>query len=156
MLTSVSYLVLACCPRPRVGLIGGFLLLLLSVCVSVYVQVCRALMIIALLLELFAIVTSLLGLNCIKIGSANEQTKAKIAIAAGAMSILGGESVLVLSCLCLWVAVVTGLFCGCRSLLPGGGLLVRQQSRGGLLQPAQRRHEVSAAHVSMILLANAC
>lgn len=101
MLTSVSQLVLAGCPCPRVALTGRSFS---SLCrpllgAPAYVQVCRALMIIALLLQLVAIVTSLLGLNCIKIGSTDEQTKAKIATAAGVMAILGGESALLLSCL---------------------------------------------------------
>lgn len=72
-------------------------------------------MIIALLLQLVAIVTSLLGLNCIKIGSTDEQTKAKIATAAGVIGILGGESALLLSCLSERCrgdrAVLAGLSC---------------------------------------------
>lgn len=65
---------------------------LLTCCVSPgHVQACRALMIIALLLGLAAMVVALLGLKCIKIGSADDQTKAKIAVTGGILSILGGE-----------------------------------------------------------------
>lgn len=56
-----------------------------------YVQACRALMIIALLLCLVSIVVSLLGLKCIKIGSASDESKAKIAVTGGIISILAGE-----------------------------------------------------------------
>ncbi|XP_076601222.1 claudin 15-like a [Chaetodon auriga] len=56
----------------------------------VYVQVCRALMIISLLLGLCSMIISLLGVKCIKIGSANDQSKAKLALAGGLMSILAG------------------------------------------------------------------
>lgn len=55
-----------------------------------HVQACRALMIIALLLGLGSLIVSLLGLKCIKIGSATDQSKAKIAVAGGILSILGG------------------------------------------------------------------
>lgn len=54
-------------------------------------QACRGLMIVSLLLGLAAMVVSLLGLKCIKIGSAGEQTKAKVAVSGGVLSMLGGE-----------------------------------------------------------------
>lgn len=59
---------------------------------AAHTQASRALMIMALLLGLAAIIVSLLGLKCIKIGSANDQSKAKIAGTGGILSILGGES----------------------------------------------------------------
>lgn len=49
-------------------------------------------MIIALLLGLGSMIVSLLGLKCIKIGSATDQSKAKVAGTGGIMAILGGES----------------------------------------------------------------
>lgn len=58
---------------------------------SGHVQASRALMIISLLLGLVSMIVSLLGLKCIKIGSATEQTKAKIAVTGGGIFILAGE-----------------------------------------------------------------
>lgn len=55
-----------------------------------HVQACRALMIIALLLGLGSMIVSLLGLKCIKIGSATDQSKAKVAVGGGILAILGG------------------------------------------------------------------
>jgi len=60
-----------------------------------HVQACRALMVIALLLGLASMIVSLLGLKCIKIGSAEESTKAKIAVTGGILHILGGVCTLV-------------------------------------------------------------
>lgn len=48
-------------------------------------------MIISLLLGLGSIIVSLLGLKCIKIGSATDQSKAKLAMGGGITSILAGE-----------------------------------------------------------------
>lgn len=48
-------------------------------------------MIICLLLGLGSMIVALLGLKCIKIGSATEQSKAKIATIGGILSILAGE-----------------------------------------------------------------
>ncbi|XP_030257731.1 claudin 15-like a [Sparus aurata] len=62
-----------------------------------HVQACRALMIISLLLGLGSIIVAMLGLKCIKIGSATEQSKAKIAVTGGILSVLAG--------LCCMVAV---------------------------------------------------
>lgn len=61
----------------------------------VHVQACRALMIISLLLGLASMIVSLLGLKCIKIGSSTDQSKAKMAIAGGILSILGGLSCMI-------------------------------------------------------------
>lgn len=49
-------------------------------------------MIISLLFGLAAMIVALLGLKCIKIGSATDQSKAKIAATGGILSMLGGES----------------------------------------------------------------
>ncbi|XP_013882416.1 claudin 15-like a [Austrofundulus limnaeus] len=54
------------------------------------VQAGRALMIISLLMGLACMVVSLLGLKCIKIGSAGDQSKAKMAGIGGILAILGG------------------------------------------------------------------
>lgn len=51
-------------------------------------------MIISLLLGLGSLIVSLLGLKCIKIGSTTDQSKAKITITGGILSILCGESAL--------------------------------------------------------------
>ncbi|XP_068196814.1 claudin 15-like a [Antennarius striatus] len=62
-----------------------------------HVQACRALMIVSLLLGLGSMIVSLLGLKCIKIGSATDQSKAKIAVTGGVLSLLAG--------LCCMIAV---------------------------------------------------
>uniref|UniRef100_A0A674D3W6 Claudin 15-like b n=1 Tax=Salmo trutta TaxID=8032 RepID=A0A674D3W6_SALTR len=59
-----------------------------------YIQACRALMIIALLLGLASIIVSVLGLKCTKIGSTSEQAKGKIALTGGSLFILSGLSTL--------------------------------------------------------------
>ncbi|XP_042338464.1 claudin-15-like, partial [Plectropomus leopardus] len=64
---------------------------------AAHIQACRALMIISLLLGLGPMIVSLLGLKCIKIGSATDQSKAKVAITGGILSILAG--------LCCMIAV---------------------------------------------------
>ncbi|XP_069069995.1 claudin-19-like isoform X1 [Pleurodeles waltl] len=60
-----------------------------------HVQACRALMIIALALGLLAMALSLFGLQCTKVGSSDENTKGKIALAGGLVFIFGGLSSLV-------------------------------------------------------------
>ncbi|KAG5836936.1 claudin-15-like isoform X2 [Anguilla anguilla] len=60
-----------------------------------YVQACRALMIVTLLLGLAGIVVSLLGLKCTKIGSASKETKGKIALTGGGLFLLSGISCLI-------------------------------------------------------------
>ncbi|XP_020307885.1 claudin-19 isoform X4 [Oncorhynchus kisutch] len=59
-----------------------------------YIQACRALMIIALLLGLASVIVSVLGLKCTKIGSTSEQAKGKIALTGGSLFILSGLSTL--------------------------------------------------------------
>ncbi|XP_012693385.1 claudin 15-like b isoform X1 [Clupea harengus] len=55
-----------------------------------YVQGCRALMIIALLLGLASIIVSVLGLKCTKLGSTSQEAKGKIALTGGTLFILSG------------------------------------------------------------------
>ncbi|XP_056149187.1 claudin 15-like a [Lampris incognitus] len=60
-----------------------------------HIQASRALMIMSLLLGLACLIVSLLGLKCIRIGSATQQTKAKIAVAGGILAILSGICTLI-------------------------------------------------------------
>ncbi|KAG8580575.1 hypothetical protein GDO81_007348 [Engystomops pustulosus] len=60
-----------------------------------YIQACRALMIISLILGLFACIISLFGLKCTKFGSSSEHTKGKIALSGGLIFILAGVCCLV-------------------------------------------------------------
>ncbi|XP_043114275.1 claudin 15-like b isoform X2 [Puntigrus tetrazona] len=62
---------------------------------SGYIQACRALMIIALILGLLAVVLASMGLKCTKLGSASEETKGKISLTAGIKFILSGLCVMV-------------------------------------------------------------
>uniref|UniRef100_A0AAY4D995 Claudin n=1 Tax=Denticeps clupeoides TaxID=299321 RepID=A0AAY4D995_9TELE len=55
-----------------------------------YIQGCRALMIIALLMGLISIIISVLGLKCTKIGSTTAEVKGKIALTGGILFILSG------------------------------------------------------------------
>ncbi|XP_042283715.1 claudin 15-like a [Thunnus albacares] len=55
-----------------------------------HIQAARALMIVSLLAGLGSMIVSLLGLKCIRIGSATEQSKAKIAVTGGILSIIAG------------------------------------------------------------------
>lgn len=59
-----------------------------------FLQACRALMIIALILGLFSMIVSILGLKCIQVGSSSDQAKAKKAVAGGVLFILAGEFLL--------------------------------------------------------------
>uniref|UniRef100_A0AAQ5ZV51 Claudin 15-like b n=1 Tax=Amphiprion ocellaris TaxID=80972 RepID=A0AAQ5ZV51_AMPOC len=56
----------------------------------VHLQTCRALMIISLLLGFAAIILSVLGLKCTKIGRTSDQVKDQIALSGGVMFILSG------------------------------------------------------------------
>ncbi|XP_052471747.1 claudin 15-like b isoform X1 [Carassius gibelio] len=60
-----------------------------------YIQACRALMIIALILGLLAVILAAMGLKCTKLGSTSEETKGKISLTAGIMFILSGVCVMV-------------------------------------------------------------
>ncbi|KAL2097936.1 hypothetical protein ACEWY4_007143 [Coilia grayii] len=66
-----------------------------------YIQACRALMVIALVLGLISTVMSVMGLKCIKLGSTTEQGKAKIAVTGGILFILAGLCDMVA---CSWYA----------------------------------------------------
>ncbi|XP_069367586.1 claudin 15-like a isoform X1 [Paralichthys olivaceus] len=67
----------------------------------IYVQACRALMIISLLLGLCSMIVALLGVKCIKIGSATDQSKAKIAFTGGILAALAGLCCMIA---CSWYA----------------------------------------------------
>ncbi|XP_052432321.1 claudin-15-like isoform X1 [Carassius gibelio] len=62
---------------------------------SGYIQACRALMIIALILGLLGVILAAMGLKCTKLGSTSEETKGKISLTAGIMFILSGVCVMV-------------------------------------------------------------
>ncbi|XP_066509040.1 claudin-15-like [Hoplias malabaricus] len=55
-----------------------------------FLQACRALMIVSMILGLASMIVSILGLKCIRIGSSNDQTKAKVAVTGGILFILAG------------------------------------------------------------------
>ncbi|XP_066565844.1 claudin-10 isoform X2 [Amia ocellicauda] len=57
-----------------------------------YIQACRALMIVSLLIGVMGIIAALMGQKCTKIGSANNQTKGKIALMGGICFIFAGLS----------------------------------------------------------------
>ncbi|XP_058490309.1 claudin-1-like [Solea solea] len=56
----------------------------------VHLQTCRALMILSLLLSLAAIIVSVLGLKCTKIGRMSERVKEQVALSGGVLFILSG------------------------------------------------------------------
>ncbi|XP_074819097.1 claudin-15-like isoform X1 [Natator depressus] len=60
-----------------------------------YIQACRALMIISIILGLLATVLSLFGLKCTQVGMSNENTKVKISVTGGVIFILAGLSSMV-------------------------------------------------------------
>ncbi|XP_056098948.1 claudin 15-like b isoform X1 [Rhinichthys klamathensis goyatoka] len=60
-----------------------------------YIQACRALMIIALVLGLLSVVLATMGLKCTKLGSTSEESKGKISLTAGVMFMLSGLCVMV-------------------------------------------------------------
>ncbi|CAK6983338.1 claudin-1-like [Scomber scombrus] len=55
-----------------------------------HLQVCRALMILSLLVGLASIIVSVLGLKCTKIGRTSEHVKDQIALSGGVLFILSG------------------------------------------------------------------
>ncbi|XP_053315071.1 claudin-15-like isoform X2 [Spea bombifrons] len=73
-----------------------------------YVQVCRALMIISIILGLISCVVSMFGLKCTKFGSSNEYTKGKIALGGGLLFILAGLCCLI--AVSWYAAMVTAQF----------------------------------------------
>lgn len=58
---------------------------------SVHIQTCRALMIISVLMGFIAIIVSVVGMKCTKVGDNNPSTKSKIAISGGSLFLLSGE-----------------------------------------------------------------
>uniref|UniRef100_A0A8D0EAL7 Claudin n=1 Tax=Salvator merianae TaxID=96440 RepID=A0A8D0EAL7_SALMN len=62
---------------------------------ATYIQACRALMIVSLILGMCGTLLSLLGLKCTQIGSNNESTKTKISMVGGAIFVLAGLSSMV-------------------------------------------------------------
>uniref|UniRef100_A0A672SRF1 Claudin-15-like n=1 Tax=Sinocyclocheilus grahami TaxID=75366 RepID=A0A672SRF1_SINGR len=64
-------------------------------CFVGYIQACRALMIIALILGLLAVIMAAMGLKCTKLGSTSEESKGKISLTAGVMFMLSGLCVMV-------------------------------------------------------------
>ncbi|XP_067221050.1 claudin 15-like b isoform X2 [Chanodichthys erythropterus] len=62
---------------------------------SGYIQACRALMIIALVLGLLSVILGAMGLKCTKLGSTSEESKGKISLTSGVMFILSGLCVMV-------------------------------------------------------------
>nr|XP_020473335.1 claudin-15-like [Monopterus albus] len=136
----------------------------------VHMQVCRALMIISLMLGLSCMIVSLLGMKFIKIGSAADQSKAKLALTGGIMSILAGLCCMIA---CSWYAsrvvqdfknplyggvrfeMGTGLYIGwagaCLGILGGGFLcssckrLSPEGKNGGLYgKPPQKIYTATA------------
>ncbi|XP_053315070.1 claudin-19-like isoform X1 [Spea bombifrons] len=75
---------------------------------TTYVQVCRALMIISIILGLISCVVSMFGLKCTKFGSSNEYTKGKIALGGGLLFILAGLCCLI--AVSWYAAMVTAQF----------------------------------------------
>ncbi|KAE8604640.1 hypothetical protein XENTR_v10014768 [Xenopus tropicalis] len=75
---------------------------------SVHIQVCRALMIISLVLGLMSCIVSIFGLKCTKFGTSNEQTKGKIALSGGLIFILAG--LLTLTAVSWYAAMITAQF----------------------------------------------
>ncbi|XP_048361744.1 claudin-15-like [Sphaerodactylus townsendi] len=60
-----------------------------------YIQACRALMVISLILGLFGVLVTVFGLECTQLGHSNKYTKAKIATTGGMLFILSGLSSMV-------------------------------------------------------------
>ncbi|GAA6075357.1 claudin 15-like a [Tachysurus ichikawai] len=55
-----------------------------------FIQACRALMIVCLILGLFGMIVSILGLRCITIRSSSDKAKSKMAATGGILFILAG------------------------------------------------------------------
>uniref|UniRef100_H3D0X9 Claudin n=1 Tax=Tetraodon nigroviridis TaxID=99883 RepID=H3D0X9_TETNG len=61
----------------------------------VHLQVCRALMLLSLLIGLVSILVSVLGLKCTRLGRTSEQVKGRMGLSGGALFILSGVFTLV-------------------------------------------------------------
>lgn len=59
---------------------------------AVHIQTCRALMVISVLMGFIAIIVSVVGMKCTKVGDNNPSTKSKIAISGGSLFLLSGET----------------------------------------------------------------
>lgn len=57
---------------------------------SVHIQTCRALMVVSVLLGFIAIIVSVVGMKCTKVGDNNPATKGRIAVSGGALFLLAG------------------------------------------------------------------
>ncbi|XP_042589690.1 claudin-19-like isoform X1 [Cyprinus carpio] len=62
---------------------------------DVHIQTCRALMVISVLMGFIAIIVSVVGMKCTKVGDNNPSTKSKIAISGGSLFLLSGLCTLV-------------------------------------------------------------
>ncbi|XP_050978854.1 claudin-19 isoform X1 [Labeo rohita] len=62
---------------------------------DVHIQTCRALMVISVLMGFIAIIVSVVGMKCTKVGDNNPSTKSKIAISGGSLFLLSGVCTLV-------------------------------------------------------------
>ncbi|XP_067307488.1 claudin 15-like b [Pseudorasbora parva] len=133
-----------------------------------YIQACRALMIIALVLGLLSVILATMGLKCTKLGSASEESKGKISLTAGVMFILSG--------LCVMVAVSwyaarvvqefnnpfyggtkyelgTGLYLGWAAgalAILGGGILCTSFKRSAPAQTRAQSYNYSASQPQKI------
>lgn len=63
----------------------------------VHIQTCRALMVVSVLLGFFGIIVSVVGMKCTKVGDNNPATKTRIAMTGGALFLLAGVIVVLLS-----------------------------------------------------------
>ncbi|XP_066528269.1 claudin-19 isoform X1 [Hoplias malabaricus] len=62
---------------------------------DIHIQTCRALMVISVLMGFIAIIVSVVGMKCTKVGDNNPATKNKIAVAGGGLFLLAGVCTLV-------------------------------------------------------------
>ncbi|KAJ8360558.1 hypothetical protein SKAU_G00170830 [Synaphobranchus kaupii] len=62
---------------------------------DVHIQTCRALMVVSVLMGFIAIIVSVVGMKCTKVGDNNPQTKSRIAVSGGVLFLLAGLCTLV-------------------------------------------------------------
>lgn len=65
----------------------------------VHIQTCRALMVVSVLLGFIAIIVSVVGMKCTKVGDNNPATKTRIAVTGGVLFLLAG-GISVVFCIC--------------------------------------------------------
>lgn len=104
---------------------------------SVHLQVCRALMVLSLLAGLAAILLSILGLKCTKIGRTAERSKQQMALAGGLLFILSGRRPRCLEIRALILLPCADLLLVLRRLHADRRLLVRRPCHPRLLQPVR-------------------